>query len=174
MRGFSRETIITLAANIESREWRCKYLAANNEPPEHPRASTTDDVECFFSVLRDSVGKDFTLKEVNSIASYTLTHALSCRFNLAGEELYMSLLKGLIQNCLFITTRHLEVVFMREKCLILIRKETKVPSQSVYLSMNCSDLTIELHFLSVNLLQSEPPFTIYQSSYHHHLARFIN
>ncbi|XP_065887166.1 uncharacterized protein [Dysidea avara] len=64
VRGFSRETIIALAANIESREWRCKYLAANNEPPEHPRASTTDDVECFFSVLRDSVGKDFTLKEV--------------------------------------------------------------------------------------------------------------
>lgn len=35
-----------------------------NIPQEHPRASTTDDVECFFSVLRDSVGKDFTLKEV--------------------------------------------------------------------------------------------------------------
>lgn len=33
-------------------------------PPEHPRASTTDDVECFFSILRDSVGKDFTLKNV--------------------------------------------------------------------------------------------------------------
>ena len=28
------------------------------------RARTTDDVECFFSVLGDSVGKDFTLKEV--------------------------------------------------------------------------------------------------------------
>ena len=36
----------------------------NNIPMEHPRASTTDDVECFFSVLRDNVGKDFTLKEV--------------------------------------------------------------------------------------------------------------
>ena len=33
-------------------------------PPEHPRASTSDDVECFFSVLRDMVGKDFTHKEV--------------------------------------------------------------------------------------------------------------
>ena len=32
--------------------------------PEHPRSSTTDDVECFFSVLRDMVGKDFTLKQV--------------------------------------------------------------------------------------------------------------
>ena len=64
MRGFSRETIVALAANIESREWRRRYLAEHNLPPEHPRASTTDDVECFFSVLRDSVGKDFTLKEV--------------------------------------------------------------------------------------------------------------
>ena len=26
----------------------------NNIPPEHPRASTTEDVECFFSVLRDT------------------------------------------------------------------------------------------------------------------------
>jgi len=65
VRGFSRETIIALAANIKSREWRCAYLAAINKPPEHPRASTTDNVECFFSVLRDSVGEDFTLKEVN-------------------------------------------------------------------------------------------------------------
>ena len=32
--------------------------------PEHPRASTSDDVECFFSVLRDTLGKDFTLKRV--------------------------------------------------------------------------------------------------------------
>ena len=31
---------------------------------EHPGASSTDDVECFFSMLRDTVGKDFTLKEV--------------------------------------------------------------------------------------------------------------
>ena len=30
--------------------------------PEHPRASTTDDVECFFSVLRDLLGKNFHWK----------------------------------------------------------------------------------------------------------------
>ena len=28
VRGFSRETIIALAANVVSREWRCEYLAA--------------------------------------------------------------------------------------------------------------------------------------------------
>ena len=33
-------------------------------PAEHPRASTTDDVECFFSMLRDFVGKHFTVKQV--------------------------------------------------------------------------------------------------------------
>ena len=64
VRGFSRETLIALAANIESRKWRNHYTTSNNLPLEHPRASSTDDVECFFSVLRDSVGKDFTLKEV--------------------------------------------------------------------------------------------------------------
>ena len=36
----------------------------SNLNPEHPRASTTDDVECFFSVMRDTVGKSFTLKRV--------------------------------------------------------------------------------------------------------------
>ena len=29
-----------------------------------PRTSTMDDIECFFSVLRDSVGKDFIVKNV--------------------------------------------------------------------------------------------------------------
>ena len=33
-------------------------------PPEHPRASTTDDVECFFSILRNFVGKHFTVEQV--------------------------------------------------------------------------------------------------------------
>ena len=33
---------------------------------EHPRASTTDDVESFFSVLRDAVGKNSTLKMVQN------------------------------------------------------------------------------------------------------------
>lgn len=56
---------MALAANTETREWRHQYNVENGIPPEHPQASTTDDVECFFSVLRDTVGKDFTLKEVN-------------------------------------------------------------------------------------------------------------
>ena len=35
---------------------------SSNLPPEHHRACSTDDVECFFSVLHDSLGTDFTLK----------------------------------------------------------------------------------------------------------------
>ena len=53
-----------MIANIEGREFRRHYLDTNGLPPEHPRSSTTDDVECFFSVLRDTVGRDFTLKQV--------------------------------------------------------------------------------------------------------------
>lgn len=64
IRGFTRETLSALVVNIESREWRRQYSRENNIPLEHPRASSTDDVECFFSVLRDLVGKDFTHKEV--------------------------------------------------------------------------------------------------------------
>ena len=64
IRGFTRETLSGLLVDIESREWRRKYNRENDIPPEHPRASTTDDVECFFSVLRDMVGKDFSHKKV--------------------------------------------------------------------------------------------------------------
>lgn len=64
IRGFTRETLSALLVNIESREWRRQFNLSNGIPPEHPRSSTTDDVECFFSVLRDMVGKDFTHKEV--------------------------------------------------------------------------------------------------------------
>lgn len=64
VRGFIRETLIAIVANTELREWRKQYCTGNNIPIEHPRASTTDDVECFFSVFCDTVGKDHTLKEV--------------------------------------------------------------------------------------------------------------
>lgn len=64
MCGFTRETLIALTTNIESREWRRVEIANAGLRPEHPRASSTDDVECFFSCLRDGIGKNFTLKEV--------------------------------------------------------------------------------------------------------------
>ena len=67
VRGFTRETLIGVCASIETRQWRYTFKSANQLPPEHPRSSTTDDVECFFSVLRDCVGKNFTLKQVNVV-----------------------------------------------------------------------------------------------------------
>lgn len=62
--GFTRETLNAMVANIEGREFRRRFLSQHNLPPEHPRASSTDDVECFFSVMRDMLGSDFTLKHV--------------------------------------------------------------------------------------------------------------
>jgi len=57
VRGFSRETLIALIANIESREWRCDYIIKQGLPPEHPRASTTDNVECFLACYKTALGK---------------------------------------------------------------------------------------------------------------------
>ena len=34
--------------NIETRQWRRGFNLMNGIPVEHPRSSTTDDVECFF------------------------------------------------------------------------------------------------------------------------------
>ena len=65
--GFSRETTIALTTNIESCEWKRRELAKQGEKGENPRASTTDDVECFFSIMRDLTGKHFTLRQ----AKYT-------------------------------------------------------------------------------------------------------
>ena len=58
--GFSRETLVAVTTNIESREWRRR---SDHSTPEHPRSGTSDDVECFFSVMRDTVGKNFTTKQ---------------------------------------------------------------------------------------------------------------
>ena len=79
VRGFTRETLHAVIANIESREWRRCYCLRKGIPLEHPRASTTDDVECFFSVLRDNVGKHFTLREVTCCNFYT-TSQLICTY----------------------------------------------------------------------------------------------
>lgn len=58
--GFSRETLAALIANIEGREWCRIENIRSGWKPEHPRASSFNDVECFFSMMRDSIGQDFT------------------------------------------------------------------------------------------------------------------
>ena len=64
IRGFTREILNALVADIETREWRRCSIAGNHLSNEHPRVSTMDDCKCFFSILRDMVGKDFALKNV--------------------------------------------------------------------------------------------------------------
>ena len=63
IRGLTRECLIALTADIVTINYRQEFNSSHGMPPEHPRSSTTDDIECFFSVLRDVVGKDFTLKQ---------------------------------------------------------------------------------------------------------------
>ena len=62
MLGFTRETVIALTTNIESREWKRREYAFSGHSQEHPRASSTDDVECLFSIMRDLSGKHFTVR----------------------------------------------------------------------------------------------------------------
>ena len=62
--GFTQETLNAMAANIEGREFRRQFLCQRNLPPEHPCACSTGDIECFFSVMRDTLGSDFALKRV--------------------------------------------------------------------------------------------------------------
>ena len=64
IRGLTRECLVAVTADIETRNFRQEFNSTHGIQPENPRSSTTDDIECFFSVLRDMVGKDFTLKQV--------------------------------------------------------------------------------------------------------------
>lgn len=60
----TQETFVALTTTIESQEWVMRQNQSMNKPPEHPQASTMDDVECFFSLLRNMIGKYFTVKDV--------------------------------------------------------------------------------------------------------------
>ncbi len=59
IQSFSREIVVALIANCESLELQRKKYASRGLPPEHPCASSTDDVEGFFSLLHDQLGDVF-------------------------------------------------------------------------------------------------------------------
>ena len=61
--GLSRETVVGLAANVESRLIRHAEYTAENMPPGHPRSSSTDDVERLMALLNEVFGPVFDLKE---------------------------------------------------------------------------------------------------------------
>lgn len=56
------EVIVALVANIESMELRRSECQTRCLPPEHPRASSTDDLEGYFSVLHHLLGAIFDHK----------------------------------------------------------------------------------------------------------------
>lgn len=62
--GFSRETLIAVITNIEGCEFHRRQRTNNKQTLEHPRASSTDSIECFFSMMRDVIDQNFTTKEV--------------------------------------------------------------------------------------------------------------
>ena len=55
---------MAVTCHIESTKFRRIELLNAGLAPENPRSSTIDDIECFFSVVRDLVGKNFTVKQV--------------------------------------------------------------------------------------------------------------
>ncbi|XP_072047468.1 uncharacterized protein [Amphiura filiformis] len=60
---FHYETVIAVTTNIESQEYR-RAENDNLGYPEHPRSGTTDDVECFFSMLHNKIkGQNVTLQD---------------------------------------------------------------------------------------------------------------
>ena len=64
--GCSKETTLALVTNriFEGHQWHRQNVCNQGIKPEHPRASSTDDVECFFSMMRDSIGSNFKVKQV--------------------------------------------------------------------------------------------------------------
>ncbi len=62
--GLTREVVIGLVANLESRELRRQEYMERSIPPEHPRASATDDVESMFALLHEMLGNIFDIKQL--------------------------------------------------------------------------------------------------------------
>ena len=55
--------MVGLIANLVTRELRRSENEEKGLPPEHPRASSTDDVEGIISLFHEVMGSNFDLKE---------------------------------------------------------------------------------------------------------------
>ena len=71
VRGFTRETLSALLVDIESRQWHRVYNQENYIPPEHPRASTSDNVESFFQCTQRHGGEGFHSQRGIMISIFT-------------------------------------------------------------------------------------------------------
>lgn len=61
--GLTREVVVGLLANLTSLELCRSEYAMGNLAPEHPRSGTSDDVECFISMLHEMLGDTFDTKQ---------------------------------------------------------------------------------------------------------------
>lgn len=59
----TQEAVIGLIANLESRELRRIEYQERSFPPEHPRASGTDDVEGMIGLMHEMLGEIFDVKQ---------------------------------------------------------------------------------------------------------------
>ena len=58
----TREIIVGLVANLETRQQRREEYIERDLPPEHPRASSTDDVEGIIALFHEVIGVVFDTK----------------------------------------------------------------------------------------------------------------
>ena len=57
--------MLAVLTNVESQQYRRRQTAqCNDEVPEHPRSSSTDDVECFFPILHNQLGLYYDIKAI--------------------------------------------------------------------------------------------------------------
>lgn len=63
IQGLTREIVVALIVNCESLELRRTEYVQRGLPPEHPRASSSDDVEGFIAHLHDQLGDVFDHKQ---------------------------------------------------------------------------------------------------------------
>ena len=143
---------------MESCECKWRELATRAEKGENPRGSTTDDVECLFSIMRDLAGKHFTLRQ----AKYT--------WRKASLEFFKRLDPSFI-------TLHLMTDFMRGRGHILISqvslKVLVIPGISVYEGKNnpLNYPLVEQHFQYQEQDLQGHNFITFLLNYHHHLSQ---
>ena len=63
--GLTAEVVVGLVANLESRELRRVEYHERGLPFEHPRASSTDDVEGIIATMHEMIGEVFDVKQFN-------------------------------------------------------------------------------------------------------------
>lgn len=117
IKSFTRETLSAVIVDIKSRDWQQHYNKQKGIPTEHPRASTSDDVECFLVFYIKGYGwKGFhaqggkhsmhmhTYHEMHMYKFISLIPPMYSRLCLSGEKLVRNSPRGLTLTSCFSTT----------------------------------------------------------------------